>query len=75
MDTQQYTRQKMQEIGLNEEQIDLVETLQKAIEELKYYKSRYYQIRASDRYTIDEYIYAKEDYRRAKEKLKEFEKK
>ena len=75
MDIQQYKRQKMQEIGLNEEQIDLVETLQEIIDEIDYYESKFKQAEVSNSSTIDEYLYAKVQYQHAKEKLNNFNKK
>lgn len=52
-----------------------IQQLQKIKDGVNYWQSKYKQAEASDRSTIDEYLYAKEQYQRAKEKLNNFKKK
>ena len=65
IDTKEYKRRKLGEMGLSEEQIQKIDEIYQLIDEYQYWKSQYYQKRSSPHDTIDETFAALEQvYRR-----------
>ena len=71
IDTKEYKRRKLGEMGLNEEQIQKIDEIYQLIDEYQHWKSQYYQNRSSPHTTIDEMFAALEQARRCVNKLLE----
>ena len=71
IDTQEYKRRKLGEMGLNEEQIQKIDEIYQLIDGYHRWRSQYYQKRSSSRATIDETFAALEQVCRRVNKLLE----
>ena len=71
IDTKEYKRRKLEEMGLSEEQIQKIDEIYQLIDEYQYWRSQYYQRRSSPSDTIDEVFAALEQVHRRVNKLLE----
>lgn len=71
IDTKEYKRRKLGEMGLNEEQIQKIDEIYQMIDEYQHWRSQYYQNRSSSHATIEEEFAALEQTRRCVNKLLE----
>lgn len=71
IDTQEYKRRKLGELGLNEEQMQKIDEIYQLIDEYGHWRAQYYQKRSSSHASIDEMFAALEQACRRLNKLLE----